>query len=114
MEKRFVFTVGAMGEIAERCPNHDFERVYDLFAEEDAVKRLDNMIYVICVLNKWAIYKDTDTFDGAMTKNDILKLDITELNDLFDEAMTAMTEDRQPKTETEPTKKTKAASKSKS
>lgn len=111
---KFAFTIGAMQEVCERCKDHDISNVYDLFAESDPVIRVDNMIWIICILNKWAIFVETDSFDGALTKNDLLKMDISDLNDMFDAAMSSMRKDQTPETEVEPTKKQEAASKSKS
>lgn len=114
MKKKFAFTIGAIKEVCERCPNHDIENIADLFAEEDTVKRLENMIWFICTLNKWGVFKETNSFEGALTENDILKMEMSDINDLFDYAMSAFRGDSQSETETEPVKKDEAVSESKS
>lgn len=110
----FAFTVGAIKEVCERCPGHDIENIMTLFAEEDTVQRLDNMVWFICTLNKWGVFRETNSFDGALTENDIYKMDMGDVNDLFDVAMSAFNGDSQTETETEPEKKDEAAPESKS
>ena len=111
MKRNFAFTIGAIREVCERCPDHDIDKLMDLFNEEDLIKRLDNMIWFICTLNKWAIYRDTGTFEGALTEDELLAMEMSDINEMFDDAMLSYAGDRQPETEIEPTKKTKAAPK---
>lgn len=110
----FAFTVGAIREVCERCPNHDIDKILDLFTEEDTIKRLDNMVWFICTLNKWGVFKETGSFDGALTENEILAMEMGDINEMFESAMASFKGDSTPEDETEPAKKAEAAPKSKS
>lgn len=99
MKKKFAFTIGTIKEVCERCPNHDLDRLGELFSGTDYPATIDNMAWFICTLNKWAIFKETRSFDGAMTEDDVMAMDMPEVMALFDEAMAAFNKDKKPETE---------------
>lgn len=107
----FALTNGAVKELCERCPNHDIEKVAELFETEDMVERLDNMEWFICILSKWGTKKATGSFDGALTMEKADLMDINEIGELFAEAMKTFSTDAKPSSEVKPAKKTKAAPK---
>lgn len=113
MKYKFAFTIGAVRDICERCPDHDIERIGELFDEHDFVSMLDNMAWFISVLNTWSVYKETGSRDGALQIDDILLMDMDEVNALFAQAMAAFNKDQTSETEITGAKKTKAVSKSK-
>lgn len=113
MKRKFVFTIGAIKEACERCPDHDIERIEELFDENDMVSLLDNMAWFISLLNRWAVIKETGSADGALTEKQIMLMEMPEVKALFAEAMAAFKRDQQSETEITPAKKTEAASKSK-
>lgn len=113
MKKKFTFTIGAIKEVCERCPDHDIARIQELFNENDLVTMLDNMAWFISVLDRWTVKKETGTEEGALTIDDILLMDMEEINALFADAMAAFNKDSKSESEIEPVKKTKAVSKSK-
>lgn len=108
MKRNFAFTIGAIKEVCERCPDHDINRLMELFNETDFIKQLENMTWFICTLNKWAVYKDTGSFEGALTEEDLLKMEMPDINAMFDEAMVSFAGDSKSETEVEPVKKQKA------
>ena len=112
-KRKFTFTIGAVKEICERCPDHDIARIGELFDENDFVAMLDNMAWFISTLNRWSTKKATGSEEGALTEDDILLMDMEEVNKLFAQAMIAFNRDQKSETEIKPAKKTKAVSKSK-
>ncbi len=108
-EVGFAMTIGALKELAERCPEHDIEKIDVLFSSDDIVKTLDNMAWFISVLNRWYIYRNTKTFDGALEEADILAMDVDEVKALFGAAMRMFRNDSTPETQVEPVKKPEAA-----
>lgn len=113
MKKKFAFTIGTIKEVCERCPDHDLDRLGELFSGNDYPKTIDNMAWFISTLNRWAVFKETRSFDGAMTVDDVMVMDMPEVMALFDEAMAAFNKDKQPETEIVQ-KKEKAAQNGKS
>ena len=111
MKKKFALTIGAMKDICERCPDHDINQVEKLFSYDDYYTTLDNMVWFILTLNKWAVYRETKSFEGSLTEGDVLSMDMAEINVLFTEAMSAFKSDGTPETEIEPTKKAEAVPK---
>ena len=105
MKRNFIFTIGAIKEVCERCPDHDIERIQELFNENDLVTLLDNMAWFISVLDRWTVKKETGSEEGALTSDDILLMDMKEVNALFADAMTTFKKDSKGETEIEPTKK---------
>lgn len=108
----FALTNGAVKELCERCPNHDIEKVAELFETTDMIERLNNMEWFICILSKWGTKKATGSFDGALTMDDVDLMDITEIGELFNEAMKVFGNDAKPSSDVKSAKKTKAAPKS--
>lgn len=115
MDKKytFAFTIGAVRDVCERCPDHNIERITELFDESDFVAMLDNMAWFISTLNKWSVLKETGSKDGALSIDDILLMDMDEVNDLFSQAMSAFNKDKSGETEIQPAKKAEAVPKSK-
>lgn len=110
----FAFTIGAIRDVCERCPDNDIERVRELFDDnQNMVSMIDNMVWFITVLNKWYVYKETGSFDGAVKESELLGMEMSEIRDMFDSAMLAMKQDKEPDTEIEPAKKDMAAPSSK-
>lgn len=107
MDKKysFAFTIGAVKEICERCPDHDIERIQELFDENNYITMLDNMAWFICVLSKWSTFRETRSYDGALTEDDIMVMDMEEIKDLFNQAMAAFRNDKEPETEVKATGK---------
>ena len=101
MEYKFAFTIGAIKDVCERCPDHDIAKIETLFRDDDYYTTLNNMIWFITTLNKWAVYKETRSFDGALSEEDILVMDMDEIKALFDDAMKAFRQDKEPQTEIE-------------
>ena len=110
MEKKytFAFTIGAVRDVCERCPDHNIERIGELFSDSDFVEMLDNMAWFISTLNKWSVLKETGSKEGALNIDDILLMDMAEVNDLFGQAMAAFNKDKSGETEIQPSKKTGA------
>ena len=104
MKKKFAFTIGTIKDVCERCPDHNLDRLGELFAGSDYPQTIDNMAWFICTLNRWAVFKETRSFDGALTEEDILVMDMPEVMELFDEAMAAFNEDKAPQTQIVPKK----------
>lgn len=100
----FAMTLGALKELLTRCPDGDISNIMSLFTGNTA-ELFDNMAWFIVVLNRWYQYRETRSFDGAVTEDDILALNINELNALFDKAMAAFKTGNTPETEVTPTKK---------
>lgn len=109
-EYTFTFTIGAVRDICERCPDHDIERIGELFDEHDFVAMLDNMAWFISVLNQWSVFKETGSRDGALKVEDVLLMDMDEVNALFAQAMAAFNRDQKADTEITETKKAEAVS----
>lgn len=95
----FAFTIGAVKEICERCPDRDIERIQELFNEDNYIDMLDNMTWFICVLSKWSVFKETRSYEGALTEDDVMVMDMDEIRELFDQAMGAFRKDKDPETE---------------
>lgn len=108
MKYKFAFTIGAIKDVCERCPNHDIARIDELFSDDDYFTTLDNMIWFIVTLNKWAVFKETRSFEGALTDNDVMAMEMDEINELFSDAMATFNGDQKSDTEIEPTKKAEA------
>ena len=108
-ELGFAMTLGAMKELIQRCPGGDIDKLDNLFDDDDIVKTLDNMAWFVCVLNRWYTFRETGTFDGAITEKQIFALNMDEVKDLFAVAMRQFRKDSSPETEVESTKKTEAA-----
>ena len=83
MKKKFAFTIGTIKEVCERCPNHDLDRLGELFSGTDYPATIDNMAWFICTLNKWAIFKETRSFDGAMTEDDVMAMDMPAIVEVY-------------------------------
>ncbi len=113
MKYKFAFTIGAIKDVCERCPEHDIARIDELFSEDDYFTTLNNMIWFITTLNKWAVFKETRSFEGALTENDIMAMEMAEINELFGDAMATFKSDQKSETEIEPTKKAEAVPESK-
>lgn len=109
----FAYTIGAIKEVCARCPDHDPERIGELFNENKYVELLDNMAWFISTLSKWSERRTHGSDEGALTEDDIMLMDMDEINDLFAQAMAAFKRDQKSETEIKPAKKTKAVSKSK-
>lgn len=105
----FAFTIGAVKDLSDRCPAHDIDRLTELFENDNVGTTLENMAWFVHVLNKWYTYKTTRSFDGCLTEDDVLAMDVKEVRSLFDEAMISFRRDAKPTTEVEPTKKDGAA-----
>lgn len=114
MKYKFAFTIGAIKDVCERCPDHDIARVDELFSDDDYFTTLNNMIWFITTLNRWAVFKETRSFDGALSENDIMAMDMAEIQELFADAMSTFKNDSAPETEVEPTKKAEAVPETKS
>lgn len=108
---RFAMTLGALKELCERCPDNDIDKISTLFEGKNIVETMDNMVWFVLILNKWGTYKETRSFDGALTENDVYVLDIDEIQGLFDQAMSAFRKDKAPSMEVVPTGKKEAAPK---
>lgn len=113
MKRNFIFTIGAIKDVCERCPDRDITRVEELFSDNDYVTTLDNMAWFISTLDYWGTKKTTGSAEGALTVDDIMLMDMKEIKELFSEAMTAFKNDQKSETEIAPAKKTKATSKTK-
>lgn len=113
MKRNFTFTIGAVRDICERCPDHDIARIEELFTEDNYVKTLDNMAWFICVLDRWGQKKATGSDEDALTVDDIMLMNMSEINELFADAMSAFRNDQKSESEIAPTKKAKATSKTK-
>lgn len=113
MSYKFAFTIGAIKDVCERCPDHDIARIDELFSD-DYYTTLNNMIWFITTLNRWAVFKETRSFDGALSEEDIMVMDMDEIKELFADAMKTFRNDSTPETEVEPTKKAEAVPKTKS
>lgn len=109
----FAFTIGTIKDVCERCPNHDLDRLGELFSGNDYTTLLDNMAWFISTLNRWAVFKETRSFDGALTVDDVMVMDMPEVMSLFDEAMAAFNKDKKTETEIIPSKKDEAAQQNK-
>lgn len=109
MKYKFAFTIGTIKEVCERCPNHDLDRLGELFATNDYMKSIDNMAWFICTLNRWAVFKETRSFDGALQIDDVMAMEMPEVMALFDEAMATFNKDKKSETEIVPSKKAEAA-----
>lgn len=101
----FAVTLGALKELLERCPNGDITQIEKLFTGQDMTTMLENMAWFVRVLNKWYLYRETRSFEGAITEDDVFSLEIDEIQQMFTTAMKAFHRDRTPETEVEPTKK---------
>lgn len=110
---QFAFTIGAVRDVCERCPDHNIEKIGELFDEKDFVTMLDNMAWFISVLNQWSVQKETGSREGALTVEDVLLMDMEEVNALFAQAMAAFNKDQKGETEITNTKKAEAVSESK-
>lgn len=110
---KFAFTIGAIRDVCSRCPEHDIDRIEELFSDSDYIATLNNMVWFVVTLNKWAVYKDTRSFEGALTEDDVMAMEMDEINELFAAAISAFRNDQKTDTEIEPTKKAKAVPKKK-
>lgn len=104
----FAMTLGAIKDLCQKAPGSDIDRVTELFDMDDMLGTLDNMAWFIMILNKWYVYKQTRSFEGMLTEDDVYAFEIDEIRALFADALATFKKDITPETEVEG-KKEKAA-----
>ena len=107
-EIRFRRTVYANCKIAEMSPNHDINRINDIFKASDTMVQLDFAMGFIIAMNEG--YEKAKAFNEPgyephpITREELEFCDVDQLNDLFTEAEEAFRADGKVCVETEPRK----------
>lgn len=86
-EIKFKATIGAVIEIAELCPNGDVNRVNELVKGMTA-ESLKMSVKLISLLS-----------DGGLSEDELKRMDVSELQDLLDDAFKAFKNDQKPTVE---------------
>lgn len=110
----FAFTIRAQQRIAEMCPGQDLNRLNEVFGDGTAtVSNMENAAKLCVILSEGyearACFEDLDHKYAPLTMDIVMSLDIEEFKQLQLEAQSCYKQDRAPKVDVEPQKKTDAA-----
>ena len=107
---RFAFTVVAMQDVAQLCPNKDIRRLAEVF-EVDADKPLDYGVIAkfAAALSYWGEQKERWENPGykpnPFTEEELLALSPAEIRGVFEEMTKAIRQDNAVSVEAEPAEK---------
>lgn len=106
-EVKMAFPVGAMQDVAEICPNKDIRRMAELFDMTDDSKPIDfgTIIKIASVLSYWGeeqyAFFHPDYEARPFTEHELKMLSSAEIQALFVEAVSTITNDSARTIETE-------------
>lgn len=101
-------TVLANTRIAEMCPNHDINRINEIFKSKDAALQINFAVNFVLAMNegyeKARKFNDPEYTPVPLTREELELCDVGVLNTLFETAADAFRVDGKVTVETEPTK----------
>lgn len=88
-EIRFSFTIAAAAELAPLCPNGDLNNLYGIFEDKLSKENLERLIKTLAILS-----------DGALTAEEVGRLNFYQLQKLESMAASAIRADSESEVET--------------